>query len=102
MWPNEFAAANKTLNVGDIADSKPVSTSTSDIAGELRTASWPVSDLLLLVNVYSARKVDGANTPVPLEATRLKESWEKLRRKYPEEFFAGFPSREGPKATRLR
>jgi hypothetical protein len=54
----------------------------------LQTDSWPISDLILLIQLYSGRKIDGASGVVPLDLSHLENAWKTLKNKYPAEFWA--------------
>ena len=57
-----------------------------EISRAFQTDSWAVSDLALLLQLYSGRKIDGASGLVPVDTAELSEAWKALRAKYPSEF----------------
>jgi hypothetical protein len=83
-WDAELLFARQKSS----ASAKFWSASENDAVAEIRIESWPVSDLLLLVQLYSGRKIDSANSAVPIAGGQLGENWRKLKGKYPGEFSA--------------
>ena len=48
--------------------------------------SWPVEDLLQIARVLAGAQVDATGGVVPLEGEELRQAFQALRARYPQEF----------------